>query len=126
MKPRDSVFRTKRFEAEGMKRKVAALEQMIREFQHMAAELDRQVQSEEDRTGVRDRTHFAYSTLAKAAAQRRDNLRSSIDNLKTKLEDAAREMDSACADLNKIVVEPQQREFDRMSAAAEATGAALP
>lgn len=125
MKPRDSAFRHKRFEAEGIRRKVAALEQMIREFQQMAAELDRQVQFEEDRTGVRDRSHFAYSTLAKAAAQRRDNLRASIANLKIKLEDAAREMSSACADLDKVVIEPQQREFERIKSVEPSTGAAL-
>jgi hypothetical protein len=126
MKPRDAAFRLKRFEAEGIRRKVAALEQMIREFQQMAAELDRQVQFEEDRTGVRDRSHFAYSTLAKAAAQRRDNLRASVANLKLTLEDAAREMNIATADLDKVVVEPQQREFERLKKVGSPTGAALP
>ena len=31
-----------------------------------------------DRTGVRDETHFAYSTFARAAAQRRNNLLASV------------------------------------------------
>ncbi len=113
MKSRETSFRLKRFEAEEKRRKVADLELMIREFEHMASELDRQVQSEEDRTGIKDRGHFAYSTLAKAAAQRRDNLRASVNNLQMKLESAVRERDDACADLDRSNAPEGQREIDR-------------
>ena len=68
---------------------------MIREFDGMASDLDRQIKAEEDRTGVRDPAHFAYSTFAKSASQRRDNLRASADGLKAKLEAALRERDEA-------------------------------
>ena len=108
MKSRESSFRLKRFEVEEKRRKVADIELMIREFEYMATELDRQVQSEEDRTGIKDRGHFAYSTLAKAAAQRRDNLRSSVSNLQIKLESAVRERDDATADFDRNVPEPQR------------------
>jgi hypothetical protein len=118
MKSRETSFRLKRFEAEEKRRKVADLEHMIREFEHMASELDRQVQSEEDRTGIKDRGHFAYSTLAKAAAQRRDNLRASVSNLQMKLEAAVRERDDACADLDRNMPEAQ-REMDRMTRRSE-------
>ncbi len=113
MKSRETSFRLKRFEVEEKRRKVADIELMIREFEHMASELDRQVQSEEDRTGIKDRGHFAYSTLAKAAAQRRDNLRASVSNLQIKLESAVRERDDACADFDRNAPEAQ-REIDRM------------
>jgi hypothetical protein len=85
----------KRFEADEKARKVADLEHMIREFEGMASDLDRQIKAEEDRTGVKDPAHFAYSTFAKSASQRRDNLRASADGLKTKLEAAQRERDDA-------------------------------
>ena len=114
MKSREISFRLKRFAAEEKRRKVADLEHMIREFEHMAIELDRQVQSEEERTGIRDKTHFAYSTLAKSAAQRRDNLRASIADLQTKLEIAVRERDDACADLDKLAAPETQRDLDRI------------
>lgn len=78
-----------------MGRKVADLEHMIREFDGMASDLDRQIRAEEERTGVRDPGHFAYSTFAKSASQRRDNLRTSADGLKAKLEAALRERDEA-------------------------------
>jgi len=95
MKSRDMSLRMKRFEVDEKARKVADLEQMIREFEQMAADLDRQIRAEEDRTGVKDLSHFAYSTFAKSAAQRRDNLMSSADELREKLEAAQRERDDA-------------------------------
>ena len=74
MTPRDSTLRAKRFEVSEQARKVAQLEATIRDFEILAADLSRQIANEEDRTGVRDQAHFAYSTFAKAAAQRRSNL----------------------------------------------------
>jgi len=95
MKARESALRLKRFTADEMGRKVADLEHMIREFDGMASDLDRQIKAEEDRTGIRDAAHFSYSTFAKSASQRRDNLRASADGLKAKLEIALRERDEA-------------------------------
>ena len=71
MKPRDISLRTKRFDVAEKARKVGSLETMIRDLEHMAADLLRQIQAEEERTGIRDSSHFAYSTFAKAAAHRR-------------------------------------------------------
>ena len=99
MRSREAALRSKRFEAQEKARKVQGLEHMIREFEQIAGDLERQVQSEEDRTGVKDRSHFAYSTYAKAAIQRRDKLIASIDDLKVKLDDAVRERDEAEAEM---------------------------
>ncbi|MGZ5890602.1 MAG: flagellar export protein FliJ, partial [Hyphomicrobium sp.] len=86
MKARESALRLKRFDADEKARKVADLEHMIREFDNMLVALDRQIRAEEDRTGLKDPAHFAYSTFAKSASVRRDNLRTSADGLKAKLE----------------------------------------
>jgi flagellar FliJ protein len=101
MKARESALRLKRFEADEKARKVADLEHMIREFENMAADLDRQIKAEEDRTGIKDPAHFAYSTFAKSASQRRDNLRTSADGLKAKLEGAQRERDEALEQVSR-------------------------
>jgi len=101
MKARDTAMRLKRREVEEQSRKVEDLERIIREFDQMATDLERQIQLEEDRTGVRDRAHFSYSTFAKAARQRRDNLQTSVDGLKSKLEAAQAERDHAADDLAK-------------------------
>lgn len=99
MKAREATLRIKRFEADEHSRKVANLESMIRDFQIMAADLDRQIRAEEDRTGVRDASHFAYSTFAKSASQRRNNLRASAAELTAKLEAALKARDEAVEQL---------------------------
>jgi flagellar protein FliJ len=102
MKPRESMLRLRRFEAEERARKVADIESMIREFETMATDLTRQISSEEERTGIKDPKHFAYSTFAKAAAQRRDNLATSVEELRIKLTAATLERDIALDNLRKL------------------------
>ena len=102
MRSREAALRLKRFDAQEKSRKVQGLEQMIRDFETMAVDLERQVQAEEERTGVKDRSHFAYSTFAKAAIQRREKLVASINDLKAKFEDAVRERDEALADSDPV------------------------
>jgi flagellar protein FliJ len=114
MKSRDAAVRLKRFEASEKARKVADLEHMIREFEQMATDLDRQISAEEDRTGVKDASHFAYSTFAKAAGQRRSNLKASIDGLVAKLDAAVRERDVALADLEAVMTaDPRDQDRSR-------------
>lgn len=114
MKSRDASLRLKRFEANEKKRKVADLELMIRDFEQMATDLERQIRAEEDRTGVRDANHFAYSTFAKSAAQRREKLLSSTAELRTKLEHAMKERDDAVDQLTRAdTTESESRSRNR-------------
>ena len=112
MKSRDSALKLKRFEAEEKRRKVADIESMIHEFEQMAADLERQIATEEERTGVRNEAHFAYSTFARAAAQRRDNLRTSVADLREKLEQAVAVRDAAVAEL-EVTASTDERGGDR-------------
>jgi flagellar protein FliJ len=112
MKPRDFSLRSKRFDVSEKARKVASLETMIRDLEHMATDLHRQIQAEEERTGVRDSSHFAYSTFAKAAALRRANQMNSINDLRAKLDVARREHEEAALELRKL--EPvESRDHER-------------
>ena len=101
MKPRESALRLKRFEATERSRKVADLETTIRSFEQMVTDLDRQIATEEDRTGVKDTAHFNYSTFAKAAVQRRDKLKTSIADLRVQFEAAVLARDEAADTLAK-------------------------
>lgn len=112
MKARETALKLKRFELDEKARKVADLEQMIREFETIASDLDRQIQAEEERTGIKDPKHFSYSTFAKSAAQRRDNLHASIAELRLKLETAQREFDEAKQQLTRVATD-QPRETVR-------------
>ena len=124
MKSRETTLRLKRFEAQEKVRKVLGLEQMIRDFEVMAVDLERQVQAEEDRTGVRDVGHFNYSTFAKAASQRRDKLRASIEDLRVQLESAARERDEVGAEASAEIA-PRPRDLMRGRRRLERPAAAM-
>ncbi len=88
MKSWEIAVRAKRFEVAEKSRKTVDLSGMVRDFETMAADLDRQILAEEERTGVRDQSHFSYSTFAKAASARRDKLLVSVSDLKLQLDAA--------------------------------------
>jgi flagellar protein FliJ len=113
MKSRDTLIRLKRFQVEEKRRRVAQIEMMIAEFDRMAVDLDREIQSEEQKAGISDPAHFAYPTYARAAAQRRDNLRQSARNLHAQLDDAKAELGEAFEDLKKAEsLEDRERNAD--------------
>ena len=88
MKSRDTLIRLKRFQAEEKRRRVAQIEAMIAEFMRMTNDLDREIAGEEQRSGITDMGHFAYSTYARAARGRRDNLKQSIEDLRLQVDEA--------------------------------------
>lgn len=102
MKSRDALIRLRRFEVDERRQKLADLESMVADFQQMATDLDRQIESEQQRAGVSDINHFAYPTFAKAAIQRRDNLLRSADDLGAQLEQAREELAVAFEELKKV------------------------
>jgi flagellar protein FliJ len=124
MKPRDTALRLKRFEASEKARKVGSIEAMILDFEHMAADLSRQIAAEEERTGVRDAAHFAYSTFAKAAALRRSNLLTSVTDLRVKLDAAKQEHEEAVTEMRKL--EPIEiRDTDRQMRKSDPSSAVV-
>jgi flagellar export protein FliJ len=99
MKSRESLVRLKRFQVKEKGRQLGQLDLMIAEFERMAGELDVQIQAEERKAGITDVSHFAYPTFAKAARQRRDNLFTSIRDLKSQKESAEAALQEAQAEL---------------------------
>ena len=113
MKSRETLIRLKKFQVDERRRKVAQIEGMIAEFERMAADLDREIRSEQERAGIHDPAHFAYPTYAKAAIQRRENLKRSADDLKVQLDEAKAALGEAFEDLKKVELldeRDQQRE----------------
>jgi len=102
MKSRETLIRLKKFQVDEKRRKVAQIEGMIAEFDRMGGDLDREIKSEQDRAGIHDPGHFAYPTYAKAAMQRRENLRHSADELRNQLEDAKGALAEAFEDMKKV------------------------
>src|SRR5262249_17813356 len=102
MKSRETVIRLKKFQVDEKRRKVAQIEGMIAEFERIAADLEREIRAEQDRAGIHDPSHFAYPTYAKAAIQRRENLKRSAEELKAQLEDANAALGEAFEEMKKI------------------------
>jgi flagellar export protein FliJ len=102
MKSRETLIRLKKFQVDEKRRRVAQIEGMIADFQRMSVDLEREIQSEQERAGINDPTHFAYPTYAKAAIQRRQNLTRSADELRVQLEDARAALADAFEELKKV------------------------
>lgn len=102
MKSRDTLIRLKKFQVDEHRRKVAQIETMIAEFLRMAGDLDREIQVEQERAGINDPAHFAYPTYAKAAMQRRENLKRSADELSGQLEEARAALQESFEELKKV------------------------
>lgn len=123
MKARDVALKAKRFEVSEKSRKADDLLAMIRDFEIMAADLERQIAAEEDRTGVKDPLHFSYSTFAKAAALRRDKLLVSVIDLKAQLDTAVAAHDLAREGLAALEAD-EARDGGRQSNKVERNGVA--
>ncbi len=102
MKSRETLIRLKKFQVDEKRRRVAQIEGMIADFQRMSTDLDREIQTEQDRAGIQDPSHFAYPTYAKAAIQRRENLVRSADELRGQLDDAKAALGDAFEELKKV------------------------
>ena len=111
----ESLIRLKKFQADEKRRQVSQIEMMIADFERMASDLDQQIEVEHHKTGISDVTHFAYSTFAKAALARRDNLLASAHDMRDKLEAAQDALAEAIEDLKKVEL-LDQREQQRDSA----------
>ena len=114
----ESLIRLRKFQVDEKRRQVAQIEMMISDFERMASELDQQIEIEQQKTGISDVAHFAYSTFAKAALQRRDNLLRSAADMKGTLEAAQDALTEAIEDLKKVEL-LDQREHGRELAAED-------
>ena len=123
MKSRDTLIRLKKFQVDEKRRKVAQIETMIAEFERMAGDLEREIKVEQDRAGIHDPGHFAYPTYAKAAINRRENLKRSADELRVQLDDAKAALGEAFEDLKKVELldeRDQAREREAVAVAEQA------
>ena len=118
MKSRDTLIRLKRFHVDEKRRQVAQIEAMIADFQRMASDLDREISVEQTRAGIDDPGHFAYPTYAKAAIQRRENL-------KGQLEDARGQLAEAFEELKKVEILEERDQVRERAAEGRAEQAEL-
>jgi flagellar export protein FliJ len=119
MKSRETLIRLKRFQVDEKRRQVAQIEAMIAEFERIARDLDAEIEAEQERAGISDVGHYAYPTYARAAMQRRDNLRRSAEEMRSQLEEAQAELGEAFEELKKVEL-LEERDSARERSAGEA------
>ncbi|SDR33211.1 flagellar export protein FliJ [Pseudovibrio sp. Tun.PSC04-5.I4] len=118
MKNREGLLKLKKFNVDEKRRQVTQIETMLNDFDRMAQDLENQIVQEQKRVGIDDITHFAYPTFARAASQRRDNLKNSTEELKSQLSKAQDELTDAVSELKKIEL-MDERDKVRQRAAME-------
>jgi flagellar FliJ protein len=98
----EPFVRLKKTEVEHRRRTVAQIKAIVVDFERLADSLEHEISAEEARTKNHDPSHFAYSTLATATRQRRNNLKQSVEKFKIQLDaaekalrDATEEMEAA-------------------------------
>ncbi|MDP9139009.1 MAG: flagellar export protein FliJ [Pseudomonadota bacterium] len=123
MRSKETVLRLHRFKHEAKRRQVADIETMIAEFLKKQDELDAHIRMEESRNGVSDPAHFNYSTIAKAARTRRDNLLRSVGELRDQLEAAQGALREEESELRKVEL-LAEKEIESRHEAVPAAGIA--
>jgi flagellar protein FliJ len=116
MKSRETLIRLRKFQLDEKRRRVAQIESMVAEFERMATDLDREILAEQERSGIHDPAHFAYPTYAKAAIQRRENLKRSADELKSQLDEAKAALGEAFEELKKVELLDERDQMRERSA----------
>jgi flagellar FliJ protein len=123
MKSRETLIRLRKFQLDEKRRRVAQIEGMIAEFERMGVDLEREIKIEQDRAGIHDPGHFAYPTYAKAAMQRRENLKRSADELRVQLDEAKGALSEAFEEMKKVELldeRDQARERDDIASREQA------
>ncbi|MBB4076505.1 hypothetical protein GGR08_000805 [Bartonella fuyuanensis] len=114
MKPRENMVRLRMFQMRGKRREIAQLEIMIAEFERMVLELEAQITNEERKSGNNDVHHFAYSSFARAARQRRDNLVNSICDLQLQKTNAEIALHEANIELRRVqLLEAREKKISK-------------
>ena len=119
MKSRETLIRLRKFQVDEKRRRTVQIETMIAEFERMTSDLEREIKAEQDRAGIQDPSHFAYPTYAKAANQRKENLKRSIDDLRVQLDEAKAALAEAFEEMKKVeLLDERDQARDRADANA--------
>ena len=121
MKSQNSLIQRCHFEVNERRQVVADIEYLMGKCKQNVVDLEHQIEFEQERSGVDDVNHCTYPPFAKAAIQRRDNLKNSVRKLESKLEEARDNWAEAYEELKKIdliesgrtqITAQEQAEFD--------------
>ena len=112
---RGTIKEKQKFLLEERRLKVMRIERMIADCERVDGDLQNEIATEQKRVRIHDQTNFAYPLSAKAARQRSENLKRSVEELKSKLEDAKAAMAEAVDELNKLEKLDERRQMPELN-----------
>ena len=112
---RGTMKEKSKFLVEERRLKVTRIERMIADFERMDVDLQNEITTEQKRVRIHDQTNFAYPLFAKSANRRSENLKRSVDELKSKLEDAKAALAEAVDELNKLEMLEERRRMPELT-----------
>jgi len=92
MKIQPDIVKLQEFQAQNKRDQIVQLDRMIHEFEQMIIAMEEQIVVESREFDNNQCEHFAHANFAKAARQRRENLRQSLDDLKKQRENVETEL----------------------------------
>ncbi len=81
MKKSNNLIRIKAFQLKSEKQKLPQIEAMLKAFNDLVIQLQKQIHIEEQNSGIFDKESYRYPPAAKACALRAENLQLSINEL---------------------------------------------
>lgn len=109
MKRRDSLLRLKRFRVDELKRRLGTLDEMKGDLERKLADLDETVAREKHRSGDSDIGRLAFPSFVRSIDARRDNIRSTMNELERERTAADADLNSAFQDLKTFEMAEEER-----------------
>jgi flagellar export protein FliJ len=105
----DTLLRLKRFRADEMKRRIAAIDAMKADLDRKLTDLDENVTREKQRAGDSDIGRLAFPSFLRSIEARRENLRTTLKEIEREYAIAQAELASAFQDLKALEVATEQQ-----------------
>ena len=105
----DTLLRLKRFRVDEMKRRIASIDAMRADLERKLADLDDNVAREKQRAGDSDIGRLAFPSFLKSIEVRRENLRTTLNDIEKEYAAAQLDLTTAFQDLKSLEFATEQQ-----------------
>ena len=105
----DTLLRLKRFRVDEMKRRMASIDAMKADLERKLTDLDDNVAREKQRAGDSDIGRLAFPSFLRSIEARRENLRTTLQEIEREYAAAQQDLTDAFQDLKSLEVATEQQ-----------------
>src|SRR5580704_11044776 len=109
MKRRDTLMRVKRFRVDEFKRRLATLEAMKADLERKLSDLEDSIARERHRANDSDIGRLAFPSFLRSIDVRRDNLRSTMNEIERERAQCQTDLTSAFQDMKSLELASEQQ-----------------